>query len=53
MLTGHDGQPVKIKTGEEFLLLKKTTPEWWYVIKPNKHGEKKPIYVSKFQVLIY
>ena len=34
---------MNIRTGEEFLLLKKSTSEWWYVI---RHGDKKPIYVS-------
>ena len=37
-----DGQDIHISSGEECVLVKKATAEWWYVV---KKGEKKPIYV--------
>ncbi|ELU18543.1 hypothetical protein CAPTEDRAFT_186976 [Capitella teleta] len=37
-----DGCQVKFAAGEECLLLKKTNPEWWYVLKKK---EKRPLYV--------
>ena len=42
------GADIEIACGDECLLLKQTTAEWWYVL---KHGDKKPIYVSQVSVL--